>query len=1092
MNIPRTASGSQTGPYKRVRLSYAGEPVNNNEHSTPAPAYTDTNLRRTKSSMPLRIIRHLTNRHEAQYDPNTVPLLSKREQRKAEKREQRKLEVLQAYQRKQFHDQISRQLEVNQSERESQPRVQPRRSVTQKVKDTLRKTRTGTRKHNSIQASTKGTLPALPTQRTPHVDDFLHKNTLQQWFHGPSDVEAVSAPAVTIEEPCPAELDATGISSPYHSFTGAVSKRHFDGSLDFESLPPPIRSPSPCLSALPQRGMTINETPAQLPGKQMQCDSCHDAIKMTGFHYVCTLCNEGDCLYCAKCANGGRTCRHELIERTRNIKRHPTNPQPISGVGRKMLAFDRDSVISSEAHVELSATHPHSILPPLNTQILQPPLEEQASSSRPQTNSHLASPGSPISPVNLLKDFEAKRREQEVAFREKEVTLREREAMLREREAWTASRERDAALVQQLHAAAMLQQRAEVGAQFPPRSLSTLQSSYGGSISRHPSSRSEFALSQSRPPSLSNRTSESPAEDITLHTSMKGKRPNVELASSVAAIEASFAGMEVTEAGIRTHANSTKRKSSPETKTHSSSSSTRKTGGASRRATSTRDNTDEMNDDEDDDTGSPKRQKQETHDQGEPAKLFACPYYKHHPVRYGERNTDELNYRSCATGLLRDISRVKQHLKRTHHRPDFYCRRCFANFDNNEQLQKHSSSRQGCDVRNCPYPERLDETQQAKIHVKKPGKHPRELWNEIFSVIFPGAPVPESPYIEQAQPGDGNVLPNLLEQFIESFNRRLTCASHSSQSWLGQPSVREFLNTQMLQTMQDVMRTQMSPGIASSPGDLASHLTSPMSAPTVHQLQSRHTSQSSSRTSSSPRHHRRQPQYLSPASAQPGLRPALKVATSMRPGTSSNSGESAIDSAFSHRSQSFPRVPRHVREDSGYDNFSSWASGDDVHVMGATISNNREPSSATSTRSTKSVSFVTPPQHMATWHDSMDVSYSTATGDEFVEAAGPNLFDFVNLDWSAQNFAGGTHEQQAPFSKPSYLRADSAYGTLSSAQASQNSLFQPQPNVHASQEQLTCVDPSKLSVYSTDVNLGGLSADVQAYLNRDMHGYFGA
>lgn len=1083
MNTSRATSCSQTGPHRRVRLPYAGESVDDNDHSIPAPAYTDASLRRTRSSMPARIIRHLTNRHEARYDSNTVPLLSKREQRKTEKREQRKLEALQAYQRKQFHDQISRQLDVNQGEREPQPQIQPRRSVTQRVKDTLRKSRKGGRKQNGIQLSTMGSQSALPTRSPPRVDDFLHKDDLRQWFHGPSDVEAAFAPAVTIEEP-PAELDATGTPSPYPSFTGAVSKRHFNPSIDLETLSPPIRSPSPCLPTLPQRGMTVNETPAQLPGKQMQCDSCHDAIKMTGFHYVCTLCNEGDCLYCAKCANGGRTCRHELIERTRNIKRHATNPRPVSRIERKMFVPDRDSVVSSDAHIELSATHSRSILSSLDTQAPQTPLEELASSSRAQRKSHPASPESPISPVDLLKDFEAKRREQEVAFREKEVTLREREAMLREREALTASRERDAALVQQLHAAAMLQQRAEVGAQFSPHSSLARRSPYGGSVSRHPSSRSEFSrshsYSQSDPDFLFNRSTEESTEDVTLHPSAKGKRPNAELISSISAIEASIAGVKITEGGIRTHANSTKRKALPENKHHSSSSSSRKTSGASRRATSTREDTDEKDeDDDDDDSGSPKRQKQEAYDQCEPKKLFACPYYKHNPIRYGERNTEELSYRSCATGLFRDISRVKQHLKRTHHRPDFYCRRCFATFSTSELLQKHSSSPRGCAVQDCPYPERLEETQQARIHVKKPGKDPKELWNEIFSIIFPDSPVPESPYIGQAQSSNGGVLPNLLEQFIDGFNRRLTCASHSSQSWLGSPSAREFLNTQMLQTMQDVMRSQASHGNAS-----------PTSAPTEYHDPSRHTS-SSSRASSSLHQHARQPQYLSPVSAQPGLRPALKVATTMPRGTSSDSGESVTNSANSQRSHSFPRVPRHVWEDPGYDNGSSWASGDDVYIMGATVNSNAEPSSATSTRSTKSVSFVTPPEQMANCQVPKNMS-GTATFVEFERDPGPDLFDIASIDWSAQNSAAGIYGKQSSLGKQPYPRADSAYGTLSPAQASQTSLFQPQPYVHVPQEQLTCVDPSKLFVNSADANLGGLSVDVQAYFNRDVHGYFGA
>ncbi|KAK5938857.1 hypothetical protein PMZ80_009049 [Knufia obscura] len=1087
MSVYRAASHSPAGPTRSSRLPYVDVHNSNDGRSTPAPAYTDSGLRRTKSSIPVRIIRRFTNKHGEQYDPNTVPLLSRREQRKAEKREQRKLEELQAYQRKQFHDQISRQLEVNQNERDPGTQINPRRSVTQRVKDTLRKTRKGSRKHNPVQSSTLEPQSTGPSQQPPHVDDFRQKNDLQRWFHGPSDVEAIPAPATTIPDSCPAELDATGMVSPYQSFSRDVGKRPVDGSLDLDTLPPPIRSPSPCLSSLPLRRITVSETPTPLSSKQMQCDSCHDAIRMTGFHYACTLCIDGDCLYCAKCANGGRTCRHELIERTRNIQRHPTNPQNSSGIGRKPLALDRDSVISSEAHIELSATHPHSMLPPLNTQVSQPPLDEQPSSSKLQTKSRAATPATPVSPAEFLKDFETTRREHEITFREKEVTLREREAMLREREAWTASRERDAALVQQLHAAAMLQQRAEVGAQFSSFSSGARQPSFSSSIPCEASSR--FASVHSSPglQSTSNQSSPCMVDDITLHSSTKGKRPNIELASSVATMEASIAGMETTGAGIRTYANSTKRKASAGNKSHSSNSSTRKSSETSRRATPRGDEHDDMDDDEDEDSGSPKRRKQDALDDGEPRKLFACPYYKHDPIRYGERNTGELHYRSCAGGLYRDTSRVKQHLKRIHHRPDFYCRRCFVTFNTNEQLQKHSSSRQGCDARDCPYPERLDETQQAKIHVKRPGKDPRELWNEIFSIIFPGVPVPDSPYIEQVQPSDEGTLPNVLEQFINSFNKRLTFASHSSQSWLGSPPIREFLNTQMLQTMQDMIQNQASTSTASSFGDVPS----PMSAPMHSCFESRQSSQASSRASSSVQRNQRQSQYLSPVNAQPGLRPALKVTTSVRPGMEPHSIGSVSNSAISQRSQSFPKVPTHVREDSGYENGQSWASGDDMYVMADVMATNGEPSSATSTRSTKSVSFATPPQQ-TTWHDPMNIAPNNTTWNTFGDQPGPNLIDFANFDWSAQNFVNGTQGQKPSLQKPSPLRADSAYGTLSSAQASQTSLFQPQPYMRMSHEQLTCVDPSKLYVNSADANLGGLSADVRAYLNRDMNEYFGS
>lgn len=55
--------------------------------------------------------------------------------------------------------------------------------------------------------------------------------------------------------------------------------------------------------------------------KLMQCDSCRNPIKISRCYYVCSTCNDGDYLYCIKCVDKGRTCRHELTERIRTVKK---------------------------------------------------------------------------------------------------------------------------------------------------------------------------------------------------------------------------------------------------------------------------------------------------------------------------------------------------------------------------------------------------------------------------------------------------------------------------------------------------------------------------------------------------------------------------------------------------------------------------------------------------------------------------------------------------------------------------------------------------------------------------------------------------
>lgn len=1101
--------------HKRARLSPEDDLRQVGEKIDPQ---LELSFRRNRLSLPIRIVHRLTNKDDAQsYDPNTIPVITKRDQRRFEKRERRqyeknekrKLDELEEQRRKLYFDQISRQLEVNERERQANlPYPPARRSVKDKVKATIKKSTKITR------TKAQSTPPPLPNsnvpQYIPHVDDFESKSQLRSWF-GPSDVEALhTQPAQTIAElPPAAELPAVSISPPY-DYTGDFGKRRSDDSIDLDTLPPPpIRSPSPCLSSIPRRGYTLSETPHKLCNKQMQCDYCHDAIKLAGYHYACKFCDPDDeRLYCAKCANDGRTCRHALDERTRNIKRHPTNPQPShhhqqqQQQERKAFSLDKDQLLSTDAHAELSAS------PPL------PGTAAPSATIRPSTEPHIpplrvdrpteAYSLSTTSPTDVYI-LEAKIREQEFAFREKEMFLREREvalreAGLREREIWATSREREAALVQHFQTAALLQRGSatEVGAQF--MSGPSRHSSRSSHLSCFQADRSEDH--GSFPNAMPCQTGPSPnsypihhrhhnslhnprGDDIRLHSSGKGKKPNIELVSAVAALEASVAGIEIAEPALRSHANSAKRKaSSPEAKS-SSKSSGRKGQGSSRRSAPRKNNQRHDPDDHDEsegsDEGSPKRQKQTPVDQQD-KKLFACPYFKYEPMRYAEGNTHELHYRGCAGGLYRDISRVKQHLKRVHHRPDFYCRRCFSVFDTNEELQEHSSQEEGCDAETCPFPEKLDETQQNKIHVKRPGKDPKDLWYDIFRIIFPGVPVPNSPYIEAAQPKSNEQ--SILEQFVRLFEAKLD-TSVSSQSWLSSTSAREFIRAQMRQTMQETIRNTWNQASA-----VPSLLVSPVSPPEGSQFPDSRQGSRSSRASSSAHSadvgHSNQPPLLSPISPISSLRPALKVKTHGTQGGSSSS-ESPLYSAKSQNSSQFPVVPRHVQDDLEREHdvaSSSWQSGDDVHAMNGTV---QEPASATSTRSGKSVTFATPPPFVTAWRETNEppTTWSATFPQDSMPA---DMSYFTNFDWPTENFAANNGYFQPGMFKQQQgaQRADSGYGTLSS-HASRSSMFQAQnPGGHHSQQcQAMCVDPQVLFVNPTEagVNMPGIS-DLQAYLNR--------
>lgn len=1089
------------GAYKRARLSpehdlsQVGEKID---------SHLEPPFRRNKPSLPTRIVNRLTNRDEDEtYDPDTIPVLTKRDQRKQAKREKRQNDK---NEKRKLYDQISRQLEVNERERQFHlPPAPARRSVKDKVKDTIKKS---TKIRNT---KTYSTPPAISTstapQYVPHLDDFETKSHLQSWF-GPSDVEALrSQPAQPLPEPqAAAELAGDSISPPY-DYRSDVVKRRSNDSIDLDTLPPPIRSPSPCLSSIPRRGITLSEIPQKLSNKQMQCDYCHDAIKLAGYHYACTICDDGDRLYCAKCANDGRTCRHTLDERTRNIKRHPTNPQLSHHYQqeRRNTPLEKDTAVSMDMHAELSASPP--LLDTATSRAtIHSPVETSTSPTKVENPIEIR-PCPANLPTDVLREIEAKRREQEVAFREKEVILREREVALREREAVTASRERE--VMQHFHVAAMLQREraTEVGAQF--MSTPSRQSSRSSHVSCAHAERFDRSAVDSFPKPIPYRTgpslnsypvhhlhraaqNSSHGNGIRLHSSEKGKKPNIELVSAVAALEASVAGIEMAEPTFRNHANSTKRKaSSPETKSSSKSSSKKGQGSSRRGFTNSRNQRHEPDDHEESegsDEGSPKRQKQMPVDPQDKT-LFACPYFKFDPMRYAEGNTNELHYRGCAGGLFRDISRVKQHLKRVHHRPDFYCRRCFGIFNTNEELQEHASQEEGCNAETCPFPEKLDETQQNKIHVKRPGKDPKDLWYDIFKMIFPGVAVPNSPYIEPAQPKSNEQ--SVLEQFVRLFEAKLD-TSVSSQPWLSSASTREFLRAQMRLTMDETIRNTWNP-TSTVPSVLVSPTSTSESSRFLDSRQGSRSSRASSSAHSADIGHSSHRKLCSPISPVSALRPALKVRTHGTQGGSSSSG-SPLYSAKSHNSSQFPVVPQHVQDDLEREPdmaSSSWQSGDDVHAMNST---SQEPASATSTRSGKSVTFATPPPFVAAWRETNEPA--TVWNNSFQQTMPPDLSYFTNFDWPTESFAANNgYIQPGMFKQHQQVaqRPDSAYGTLSS-HPSRSSMYQPQHSEgrHSQRCQATCVDPQVLFINPAETNMSmpGISADLQAYLNRNSEACF--
>ncbi|KAK6379428.1 hypothetical protein LTS17_006346 [Exophiala oligosperma] len=133
----------------------------------------------------------------------------------------------------------------------------------------------------------------------------------------------------------------------------------------------------------------------------------------------------------------------------------------------------------------------------------------------------------------------------------------------------------------------------------------------------------------------------------------------------------------------------------------------------------------------------PKRMRCDENDPGVASteKLLACPYAKNDPFRYSERNTNptEMVYHKCASKILTNIPRLKQHLYRVHKRPDHYCSSCFQEFDS-EQNRSHHERERSCLIVDCPFEEKMDPDQCKAVKRRK--------------TLFPGARLPDDPYVE--------------------------------------------------------------------------------------------------------------------------------------------------------------------------------------------------------------------------------------------------------------------------------------------------------------------------------------------------------
>lgn len=117
--------------------------------------------------------------------------------------------------------------------------------------------------------------------------------------------------------------------------------------------------------------------------------------------------------------------------------------------------------------------------------------------------------------------------------------------------------------------------------------------------------------------------------------------------------------------------------------------------------------------------------------------LWACPFSKWKP----------LSYQGCYKYLMKDISRVKQHLARTHEKP-FHCPTCWEIFRDEDRFYGHIQER-ACATKPGTVLDGIT-TAQKKLLERRADKRlsKSEQWYAIFSILFPDQPHPKSPYVE--------------------------------------------------------------------------------------------------------------------------------------------------------------------------------------------------------------------------------------------------------------------------------------------------------------------------------------------------------
>jgi len=204
---------------------------------------------------------------------------------------------------------------------------------------------------------------------------------------------------------------------------------------------------------------------------------------------------------------------------------------------------------------------------------------------------------------------------------------------------------------------------------------------------------------------------------------------------------------------------------------------------------------------------------------------FACPYRKRDPQTYAILG----KHTRCAIAQLKSVSRVKEHLFRCHLAP-IHCPRCWCEFEAERDLENHLQAEDICHKRNSGDPPRGITAEQARVlrsRKKSPvAQSEEQRWMEIYQLLFPNEPCPDSPYFEEVpdevrQPGliDANDYsdyvqresPNVFRSQLAQLTRDSQALTREDWLWIFQQCQATLLMKYNLQATGPGVNTDTEP-----------------------------------------------------------------------------------------------------------------------------------------------------------------------------------------------------------------------------------------------------------------------------------------